>query len=258
MITVAEVNKAFLDKGLHIELPLPDDRVVKKVEILEKRTWPGGVGVLLNVKFIDEQGREVSDIFFCQGRKESKKVVTVASPIKPLKSEMLPQRERLTFETDEEVKAYLKLAISHLLQDKGYQVAEQSEVDLYLEKGGKGFFINLSCRCDDEAFKRIEELYELRGKYGGDHDYGLVVPAFQEYLGIPLRSQEGWVQRHHEWLSVQHIGVYAADNQDPNKLYSFTVYPQARELRRYFMITSQQWSLVRAKFIERRSERSTL
>ena len=64
MATVREVNEAFLEKGLEIELPFPSDWLVKKVDILEKRDSSDKVGVLLALKLIDDSGRELSELTF--------------------------------------------------------------------------------------------------------------------------------------------------------------------------------------------------
>ena len=100
----------------------------------------------------------------------------------------------------------------------------------------------------------IELRRSLRSQ-GAANDFALVAPAIQESLSLPLRHQERWVSRHQEYLSVHRIGVYGVNNQDPNKIYPFTVYPQALDLKRYFMITSQQWSLVRSRYVLERAKR---
>lgn len=257
MATVEEINKTFAEKGIYIKLPLPDSWLVKQIEVLEKRTGPAGsIGVLLAVKFFDDSGRELSDLFFCEGRvKVSGKSKLQAPKIRePLKSGFLPPRERATFEDEEDAKTYLGEAISHLLQDKGYGPGEESGADLYFEKGSQGFFINLAVRCDERALEKAEELLELRRRHGSTHEYGLVIPAFQESLGIPLHVQENWIFKNQEYLSAHRIGVYAVDNQDPNRLYAFTIYPRPTAFIRYFMATTPQWSLVRARFVESRGK----
>ena len=261
MVTVEEINKTFAEKGLYIELPLPPDRVVKGIEVLEKRTDGEEVKLLLKVKFIDEMGKEVTDILFCQGKqKEIKRVkkLPTAPPVEPTKSRVLPTREKATFEDEAEALAYLREAIADLLQDKGYCPTERSHVELYFEKEGRGFFVNLAVRCDDEGFRKAKELVELRRKYGSSHDYGLVVPAFQESLGLPLRLQDQWLYKNEELLSAHRIGVYAVDNADPNRIYPLTVYPGAKELVRYFMFTSQQWQIVRSRYVQLRGRSKSL
>ena len=252
MATVEEINKAFAEKGLHIELPLDGSFEVKKVNILEKKSWPGGVGVLLNVTFVNERGKVVNDLFYCEGvvERESKKVETKAR--EPLKAQLLPLREDWAFRDEEEAKACLREAIIHLLEDKGYQLAEKPGADIYLEKEGRGFFFNLAARCGHEALLRVKDLVELRRRQGAGADYGLVVPAFQESLGVPLREQEIWVSRNAEFFSAHRIGVYAVDNKDLNRVYAFTIYPKARELIPYFVNITPQWPLVRSRYVASR------
>jgi len=249
LATVEEINKAFAEKGLHIELPLRGSLEVRNVDIVEKKSSPGEVGVLLNVTFVNEQGKLVKDLFYCQGavKREKKKVKPVVRELP--KAQLLPMREDWAFRDEEEAKAHLKEGIIHLLQDKGYQFEESPEADVYLEKKGRGFFFNLEARCDDQALTRAKDLVELRRKHGAGADYGLVVPAFQESLGMPLRKQEKWVSRHGELLAAHRIGVYAVDNKDPNRVYAFTIYPHARELIPYFVVTTPQWSLVRSRYV---------
>ncbi|MDY7019534.1 MAG: hypothetical protein SU899_05640 [Chloroflexota bacterium] len=257
MITVEDINKTFAEKGVYIELPLPPDRVVKSIEILEKQTEGDNVKLLLNVKFIDESGRDVSDILFCHGRTTRKRIKKTAPPplLERLKSEMLTQREKSTFENEAEAETYIKEAISHLLQDKGYHPIEQGEIELYFEKEGRGFFINLAVRLDEKAVEKAKGLVELRRKHGSSYDYGLVIPAFQESLGLPLHAQERWMFTNGEYLSAHHIGVYAVDNLDPNRIYPFTIYPGVKELMRYFMTTTQQWLLIRSRYVVDRARK---
>ena len=250
MITVEEINKTFSEKGLHVELPLPPDQVLTGLEILEKRIEGENIKLLLNVRFIGEGGREASDIIFCQGKtkiRKEKKVVPAV--LEPLKSQMLRRREKNVFENEAEAETYLREAISHLLQDKGYHPIEREDVELYMEKEGRGFFINLAARCDDKAVEKARVLVELRRKHGSSHDYGLIVPAFQESLGLPLHLQERWVYTNEEYLSAHRVGIYAVDNLDPNRIYPWTIYPGVKELMRYFMITTQQWSLIRSRYV---------
>ncbi|MFQ5925076.1 MAG: hypothetical protein ACE5IE_03680, partial [Dehalococcoidia bacterium] len=196
--------------------------------------------------------REVSDLMFCEGRVRlgGEPKAEGARVREPLKSVLLPLREGVGFEDEEEAKIYLAEAISHLLQEKGYHPREQSGVDLYFEKGPQGFFINLAVRCDEKAMERAKELLELRRKHGSAHEYGLVVPAFQQSLGVSLRDQENWVYEHQDYLAAHRIGVYAVDTQNPNQLYAFTIFPKPVVLLKYFMATQAQWSLVRQRLAQ--------
>jgi hypothetical protein len=259
MLTVEEVNKTFAEKGLHIKLPLPNHFLVRSLDVLEKKGIPGGVGLLLNVRFVNDQDEEVSDLFLCEGRVEGKRKREIEElQIKtPPKSKLLPLRSKEGFESEDEDEAedYLRGAISHLLQDKGYHLGEGGGVDLYFQRGEVGFFVNLAVRSDEKALERAKELVELRQKHGVDHEYGLIIPAFQESLGISLLAQERWIWRNQEYLSAHRIGVYAVDNVDPNRLYAFTIYPRERELRRFFIATAPQWSLVRERYVLSRGKR---
>lgn len=257
MLTVQEVNTTFAEKGLHVKIPLPDHYLVKAMDILEKKDTPDGVGLLLSVRFVNDQGQEVSDLFFCEGEMERKprEKPQTAEIKQPPKSEMLPLRSKEGFENEDEVKAYLKEAISHLLGDKGYHPGERDGIDLYFESKGDGFYVNLAVRCDDTALERAKELAELRLQYGVDHEYGLVIPAFQESLGISLLNQDRWMWRNGEYLAANRIGVYAVDNFNPNLIYAFTIHPKPRELKRYFMTTGSQWEMVRSRYVAGRSRR---
>ena len=80
MVTVAELNKTFAKRGLHIELPLKESLLVKGVNILEKTTHHDRVRVLLKVSFIDEGGQERADLFHCDGPLERGKSPRSPSP----------------------------------------------------------------------------------------------------------------------------------------------------------------------------------
>ena len=255
MATVEEINRTFTQQGLDLKLPLPGSWLVKDIQVLEKTTLPDSrIVVLFGVKFYDESGKELSDVFLCEG--EVKATRGQARPpvklIEPLKSALLPLRDKITFDNAQDAIRYLREAITHLLEDKGYQRSRKRDADLWFEKGPQGFLVNLAARCDDSGLEKARELSEARKRYGSNYDYGLVVPAFQESLGIPLHVQESWVFRHQEYLSAHRIGVYAVHNQDPNLIYAFTIYPRATELMKYFFVTATQWSFVRARYVEQR------
>ena len=255
MITVKEINQAFANKGVHLTLPLNSNWLVKDMKILEKEERHGDIELLLSISFIDDTGKEKSDIFLCHGQKKRERKDRAAKIEPPLKSSQLPLREKVTFSSDPEAKEYLREAIIHLLQDKGYHLEEQDSADLYLVKGERGFFINFSY-CNEQGLERVRELVKLREKNGSIHEYGLVTLAFQESLGIPLRIQEKWVSKNIEYLSVNRIGVYGVDNRDPNCIYPFTIYPRDRELMRYFMRISPRWSLAKARYVQSRKLKS--
>ncbi|MDO8473694.1 MAG: hypothetical protein Q7T05_07755 [Dehalococcoidia bacterium] len=256
-VTVAEVNKTFATKGLYITLPLADDVIVTAIDIMERVKTPGNIKLLMRVKFLNDKGRETQDIFVCEGKTEIEKKYVKKAYELPKKS-LLPRRTGIAFDSDTDATEFLKQAISHLLMDKGYAAGENPACDVYFEKDGKGFFMNLALRLDDATLERAKALVELRRSLrekAGNHDFALIVPAIQEPLGLPLRLQERWVSRNQDYLAVQRIGVFGVDNQDPNTIYPFTIYPSMLDLKRYFMVTSQQWSMVRSRYVLERAKK---
>lgn len=250
-VTVEDINKSFAQKGLFIKLPLDENIIVKGMDILEKQILPGVIKLLLKVKFVDNQGIEKSDLFFCEGRMQKEKK-HVPKPVEPLKVNLLPTRSHGTFTDEQEAREYIKMAITHLIQEKGYSPAESPDSELYFEQEGKGLFVNLEVKCDEKAEERAKKFAELRRKKGSTHDYLIVIPAFQESLGLSLRLQERWIARNQDYLSVQRIGVFAVDNVDPNRIYPFTIYPKSRGLMQYFVRMSSQWAMVRSRFVQDR------
>ncbi len=261
MMTVKEVNETFTGKGLHIVLPLPDDWLVRNLEILEKKHHSGGVVALLNVTYVDDRGEETSELFQCDTKvdhKSRKQVREVSSDVH-LKEHLLPIRETSTFQNEAEAGGYLEEAFSQFLLDKGYSPVEQSGmVDICFQRGEQIFFLNISIRCDSAAYEKGRHLIELRHEHGSEHEYGLVIPAFQDSLGLSLLQQERWISKNEEYLSTHHIGVYAVDNLNPNQIYAFTVYPKAKDFRRYFMITGGQWTSVRDRYVASRGKKGSL
>lgn len=255
MTTVADVKEIFAKKGLRIKCPIQDDFLVKNINIVERHTYAGGgTHFLLRIVFVDDKGRDLSDLFPCEGRTERKRpLITVSEEVpKPLTLKPLPMRDKIAFENADEALSYLAEAIIHLLEDRGYGRAEQDGCDLYFEKGSRGLFVNLAPRCDEAAIQRTKELIRLRGKHGSGHDYALVIPAFQDSLGLSLLFQENWFREHGESLAGHRIGVYGVNNSDPNLIFPFTIYPKDRELARYFMYTGPQWQILRNKYVASR------
>jgi hypothetical protein len=255
MLTVGEINTTFAEKGVQVQLPLPASYLVRSLQILERKKIPGGVALLLSVRFVNDKGEEVSDLFHCEGAVESeeKKKRAAAKDIEqPPLDAHLPLRSQEGFENDEAARAYLTGAVTHLVKDKGYRPVERGDVDLCFEKEGRCFFVELAARCDDQALAKAEKLLALRQAEGVDHDYGLLIPAFQETLGVPLLTQERWILRHQERLMINRIGVYGVDNWNPNLLYAFSVHPGQKDLKRYFMMTGSKWELVRSRYVLRR------
>ena len=245
MSTVKETNEILAEQNLQIKLPYPETWIVKHIDILEKKDLPGAVHVLLGLKMINDEGKEVSDLHFAQS--EVKREPIYKSPQRQIKKDILPRRRTPDFENEKEAFDYLKVSIESLLKENGYAFTK-SNTDLYGEKLERGFFINISPRSDDETLRKANALIELREKYGDANDYGLIILAFQESLGISRMDQDEWMSIHTAHLSKNHIGIFAVDNKDPNSIYPFTVYPREKDLRRYFIKTSTQWSLLRSRY----------
>jgi len=255
MLTVGEINSTFAEKGVHIELPLPAHYLVRNLQILERKKIPEGVALLLSIKFVDDKGEERSDLFHCEGKLESeekKRRLSEKDIQQPPLDAHLPLRSQEGFDSDEAARAYLTEAVTHLVKDKDFSQVERGDVDLCFEKEGRRLLVELAVRCDDLALAKAEKLLALRQKEGVDQDYGLVIPAFQETLGVPLLVQERWIQRHQERLTINRIGVFGVDNWNPNLLYAFSVHPGQKDLKRYFMMTGSKWDLVRSRYVLRR------
>jgi len=251
--TVADVNNAFSEKKMNIRLPYPEEWMVKNLQILEKKDTASEVKVLLAVELILD-GKVINDMCFLEGKIERERPVSVASVEIPRKTtHILPARNRFDFGSDDEVLKYIKEAFASLLLDNEYTIEENPEADLYGIVGKRGFFIMASPRLDDSAIKTALHLIELRKKHKYMNDYGLIVPAFQEPLGISLSSQESWILANIDKLSAYRIGVYGIDNSDPNRVYPFTIYPQVRGLLRYFVAASRQWQDARSQYMSIRS-----
>jgi hypothetical protein len=254
--TVADVNRAFHGKRMDIQLPYPEEWLVRDMQILEKKETSGSVKVLLAMELI-RGGKLIRDMCYLEGRIERERAH--GSPDVPRIEKtkyVLPARNRLGFQDEAEVRRHLKEAFASLLQEHDYTIEDHPEADLYGTLGERAFFAMLAVRCDDSAHEKAQHLIGLRKKYRHKNDYGLVVPAFQEPLGIPLSGQEAWVQAHADSLSSHRVGIYGVDNADPNRIYPFTVYPQIRGLLRYFVTASRQWMDVRAQFLLSRGDRN--
>lgn len=248
-ITVADVNQAFRERGLGIELPYPADWVVTEVEILEKKDAARTVKVLLAVELLRD-GKPLRDLCYLEGEVARPKRKETAEESDPTaRKQRLPTRSRMDFDNEAEAVAYLREAFVSLLREYGYRIEEHEESDLYAILESRGFFVFFASKCDGVAAAKAEGLVELRKKYKHVNDYGLVVPAFQESLGVSLSEQEAWIQGRVDRLSMHRVGVYGVDNSDPNRIYPFTVYPQVRGLLRYFVATSRQWQDVRSQYV---------
>lgn len=253
--TVADVNKAFHGKKMAIQLPYPEDWLVKDLQILEKKDTAGTVKVLLAIELIRE-GKLIRDTCYLEGKIEREQARgSMGVPTLQKTKYVLPVRNRLGFDTEGEALGHLKEAFSSLLQEHDYVIQDHPHADVCGTLGQRGFYAMLAVRCDESAHDKAQHLVELRKEYKHMNDYALVVPAFQEPLGLPLSQQEAWVQAHVDSLSSHRVGIYGVDNSDPNRIYPFTVYPQVRGLLRYFVTASRQWMDVRAQFILSRGDR---
>lgn len=247
--TVGDVNRAFQEKKMSILLPYPEDWLVKDLQILEKKDTACEVKVLLAVELIRE-GKVIHDLCYLEGEIEREQRRGPTEGMAPEKKvHVLPVRDRTDFSSDTEVLDYLKEAFASLLLDNDYAISEHEESDIYGVIGSRGFFLQTAVRCDEAASGKARELIALRKKFKHMHDYGLVIPAFQESLGVSLSQQEAWVMAHGELLATHRVGLYGVDNADPNRIYPFTVYPQVRGLLRYFVAASRQWQDVRTQYL---------
>jgi len=258
MTTIQDVKEIFAQKGLRFQHLPPDNYLVKSVKVVERHVSPNGDStVALNITYFTEDGKPVSDLFVCEGKIKKSKVDT--PPIEPpaltqLKS--LPMRESFEFGSDNEAIEYIKMALTHLLKDNDYSEGETEGCDLYLNKSSVGFFINITPRFDEVALAKANALIELRMKHGNDNFFALAAPAFQDSVGLSLLLQERWLSINGEFLAAHRIGVYTVNNRNPNQIFPFTVYPQKdRKLARYFMATTQQWSVMRDKYLQYRAEK---
>jgi hypothetical protein len=252
--TVGDVNRALAAKGIAVTLPYPEDWLVRDLQILEKRDTAGSVRVLLAVE-LDRGGQLIRDLCVLEGEIErERRTGPACPPLAQKQKHLLPLRDQPDFANDSEAWAYLKEAFASLLQEHDYRLEDHPETDLYGSLGPRGFFLMLSPRCDESAADKAERLVELRKTYKHLHDYGLVLLAFQEPLGVPLSRQEAWIMARADRLSAHRVGVYGVDNTDPNRIYPFTVYPQVRGLLRYFVAASRQWQDVRTQYLLSRTE----
>lgn len=249
MATVKEVNFGFEAKGLQIHLPYPENWQVKGIELLEKTNEKSRVRVLMAVTVISEENREISDLLYVESdikREIKPKTIKIE---KDYKAHLLTLREKMDFSDELEAQAHLTEAFQHLLMDKGYEIEAGSIADLVGSKGERKFFVMLGLRCDDEAIEKAKKLIRIRKEIGGDHDYGLVLPAFQSSLGIPLLAQDRWISHYQSYFANHRIGIYAVDNKDPNIIYPFCINPREKELFIYFVKTSRLWRTVKDRYV---------
>lgn len=249
MVTVAETNALFTTQHLRIALPYPANWLVKEISIVEKRRTLNGVKLLLFVAVIDDEGREISDLLYQESEIAQQKNVS------PQKAQVvidghLPRRIQADFTSKGEALDYLKLAVKGYFQMYGFTGKDKEDIDLFFQKDGNGIFVKFATCLDPEAMSGVKTLVSLRKQYGAINDYWLVIPAFQDSLGVSMIEQETWLSENEEYLAIHRIGVFAADNLDPNCIYAFTVYPQNREFMKYFIASSKRWPMVRQRYLE--------
>ena len=117
--------------------------------------------------------------------------------------------------------------------------------------------IMVALRSDEEdGSKKADTLVGLRKEYGNRYDYGLVIPAFQQSLGVKWRDQDYWLTTNNEHLSIHRVGLFAVDNIDPNRIYPLTIYTKERELFKYMVNASRQWSVVKGRYVQQRITRA--
>ena len=136
MTTIGDVKEIFAKKGLHFEYLPSENFLVKSMRVVERYVTPyGDSKVVLNIRYINQEGKEISDLFFCEGKIKRKKISLPQMEVpKLLKLEPLPLREKFEFDSESEAVEYVKGAIGHLLRDNGYNDVEREESDLYFEK----------------------------------------------------------------------------------------------------------------------------
>ena len=153
--------------------------LVRSLQILERKKIPEGVALLLSIKFVNDKGEEVSDLFHCEGKLESeeKKRAAAREIETPPLAAHLPLRSQEGFESDEAARSYLTEAVTHLVKDKGYNQVERGDVDLCFEKEARRFLVELAVRCDDMALSKAEKLLALRQTEGVDSGLRLGYPG---------------------------------------------------------------------------------
>jgi hypothetical protein len=264
MTTVKETNEIFKEKGMDIALPYPLNWEVGDIKIVEKKEFANTVKVLLALRLIDEEGNDISDLYVGESKvKRERKVKKLSETalLGDLKSNLLPERDSIQFNSEEAAKLYLKEAFSHLLFDKGYKrgnvegeeedegTSKKGYIYAYRDrkKGRIGFFALIALRADDELMNQVEDIIKMRKEYGASSDYGVVIPAFQDQFGISAADMDQWKSNNAEKLFQHHIGIYAVDNKNPNLIYPLITYPREIELRKYFMRMTKQWTLLRLR-----------
>lgn len=249
MVTVAETNDLFIQQHLNIALPYPPTWQVKEINVVEKRRTHKSVKMLLFVAVIDEEGREISDLLYQESEIFQQKNELPPKPQTCIPGR-LPGRPQAGFASREEALDYLKLAVTSYLQEYGFSIQATHDIELFFAKDDKGVIVRYAPCLDRGALAVAKSLVNMRKEYKAEFDYWLVVPAFQDSLGVSMIEQETWLSENEEYLSIHRIGIFAVDNLDPNCIYAFTVYPQIKEFMKYFIASSKRWPVVRQRYLE--------
>ncbi|RJR30939.1 MAG: hypothetical protein C4576_32570 [Desulfobacteraceae bacterium] len=254
MPTTTDLESVLGEKGIDVRIPLDADTVIHQIDCLEKRHLPGGrIQLLLAISIINEKGvpetKLVNVIGGSTAVKKGKR--QPGDRDKLLDTDTLPMRESSVFDSEATARSHIEMALRHLLLSCGFLETSAPEgVDRCFKKMGRVFFANVALRCTDGSTgDKIKVLLDLFDKHGSEYDYALVMSAFQESIGVSLRDQELWIIRNEELLSKKSIGIYGVDNQNPNRIYPFTIYPQETALKKYFMNTFPQWKVVRSRYV---------
>ena len=245
MSTVKDANEVLAAQKLNIKLPHPEHWEIKEMEILEKKDYPDSVHVLLGLKMINDEGKEVSDLYYSECKVEREPKLKMMST--RLKTKNLPFRDKMAFDSPEDAHEYIKVAITSLIEENGYTTDQTNPDYILATKNERSFYICIAPVYGDECIKKLELLTSYRDQYGDAKDYGLLSLAFQKSLGVSRMDQDQWMSDNIEKFATNHVGMYAVDNLDPNSIYPLTVYPKDKDLRKYFIKKSTQWTLLKTR-----------
>ncbi|HBN27185.1 MAG TPA: hypothetical protein DD405_06930 [Desulfobacteraceae bacterium] len=245
MSTVKDANEVLAAQKLNIKLPHPEHWEIKEMEILEKKDYPDSVHVLLGLKMINDEGKEISDLYYSESKVEREPKLKMMST--SLKKKNLPLRDKMAFDAISDAQEYIEIAIKSLIEENGYTIEETSQDYILATKNERDFYICIVPIYGDECMKKLNLLISYREQYGDSKDYGIVSVAFQKSLGVSRLDQDQWMAENIEKFSTNHVGLYAVDNLDPNSIYPLTIYPKDKDLRRYFIKKSTQWTLLKTR-----------
>ena len=245
MPTVKDANEVLAAQKLNIKLPHPERWEIKEMEILEKKDYPDSVHVLLGLKMINDEGKEISDLYYAESKVKREPTLKLMST--QLKKKNLPLRDKMEFDTIEHAHDYIEVAINSLIKENGYTIEQTNQDYILATKNERDFYICIVPVYGDECAKKLDLLISYRDQYGDSKDYGILSVAFQKSLGVSRMDQDQWMSDNIEKFSNNHVGMYAVDNLDPNSIYPLTVYPKDKDLRKYFIKKSTQWTLLKTR-----------